>query len=127
MTTNNLDKTRLNEPMRYNRCGASGLKLPALSLGGWHHFSDRELARRLMVHAFERGITHFDLANNYGISPGSAQASVGDVLKSDLAAHRDEIIVSSKAGYEQLDDNLAALQDAPLSEDELRRIEAIVN
>ncbi len=65
------------ETMRFNRCGKSGLKLPALSLGGWHNFSDPQVARQLMIHAFDRGITHFDLANNYGIPPGSAEASAG--------------------------------------------------
>jgi L-glyceraldehyde 3-phosphate reductase len=88
--------------MRYNRCGRSGLKLPAVSLGLWHNFggvdvfeNDRAMARR----AFDLGITHFDLANNYGPPPGSAEETFGAILKKDLAPHRDELIISSKAGY----------------------------
>ncbi len=88
------------ETMRFNRCGKSGLKLPALSLGGWHNFSDPQVARQLMIHAFDRGITHFDLANNYGIPPGSAEASAGRVLSGDFASHRDELLISTKAGHE---------------------------
>jgi L-glyceraldehyde 3-phosphate reductase len=88
--------------MRYNRCGRSGLKLPAISLGLWHNFggvdifeTDRAMARR----AFDLGITHFDLANNYGPPPGSAEETFGLILQKDLKPYRDELIISSKAGY----------------------------
>lgn len=87
------------ERMSYRRCGRSGLKLPALSLGGWHNFQDHDTARRLMRRAFDLGITHFDFANNYGPPPGSAETNAGDILKKDFAAHRDELIVSTKAGF----------------------------
>jgi L-glyceraldehyde 3-phosphate reductase len=86
----------------YNRCGDSGLKLPAISLGLWHNFGDVddfENARRLIHTAFDSGITHFDLANNYGPPPGSAEANFGKILKKDLAPYRDELIISTKAGY----------------------------
>jgi L-glyceraldehyde 3-phosphate reductase len=92
--------------MRYNRCGRSGVKLPAVSLGLWHNFGDVddfENSRRMLLHAFDQGITHFDLANNYGPPPGSAESNFGKILRSDLAAHRDELIVSSKAGYTMWD------------------------
>lgn len=88
--------------MRYNRCGRSGLKLPAVSLGLWHNFggvdvfeNDRTMLRR----AFDAGITHFDLANNYGPPPGSAEETFGRLLAADFRPHRDELIISSKAGY----------------------------
>jgi L-glyceraldehyde 3-phosphate reductase len=87
----------------YRRCGRSGLKLPALSLGLWHNFGgvDRhENSRALVLRAFDLGITHFDLANNYGPPPGSAEKTFGRLLREDLAAHRDELIVSTKAGYD---------------------------
>jgi len=90
------------ETMTYNRCGNSGLKLPAISLGLWHNFGnvdDLETARQMLFTAFDHGITHFDLANNYGPPPGSAEANFGKILKSDLAAYRDELIISTKAGY----------------------------
>ncbi len=90
------------ETMRYNRSGRSGLHLPAVSLGLWHNFGgvDREEDARAMIHrAFDLGITHFDLANNYGPPPGSAEATFGRILHADLAAYRDELIISSKAGY----------------------------
>ncbi len=86
----------------YRRCGRSGLHLPKLSLGLWHNFGDPDPAenrRALILHAFDRGITHFDLANNYGPPPGSAETHFGQILRADLAAHRDELIVSTKAGY----------------------------
>jgi L-glyceraldehyde 3-phosphate reductase len=86
----------------YNRCGDSGLKLPAISLGLWHNFGDVddfENARRLIHTAFDSGITHFDLANNYGPPPGSAEKNFGKILKKDLAPYRDELIISTKAGY----------------------------
>ncbi|MCS3407741.1 L-glyceraldehyde 3-phosphate reductase [Serratia sp. AKBS12] len=88
--------------MEYRRCGRSGLKLPAISLGLWHNFGDNSLydnARNLVRRAFDLGITHFDLANNYGPPPGSAEAVFGRFLHADLRAYRDELIVSSKAGY----------------------------
>jgi len=90
------------DAMRYNRAGKSGLKLPAISLGLWHNFGgvDRpEDARTMILRAFDLGITHFDLANNYGPPPGSAESTFGRVLASDLRAHRDELVISSKAGY----------------------------
>ncbi len=88
--------------MIYNRCGRSGLKLPAISLGLWHNFGhvdDFENSRKIILHAFDAGITHFDLANNYGPPPGSAEENFGKVLKNDLSSHRDELIISTKAGY----------------------------
>ena len=90
------------EAMTYARCGRSGLKLPAISLGLWHNFGEvtpRDVGRRICTTAFDLGITHFDLANNYGPPPGSAETAFGEILRGDLAGHRDEIIVSTKAGY----------------------------
>ena len=90
------------DKMTYNRCGRSGLKLPAISLGLWHNFGGVdpfETARSLIHRAFDLGITHFDLANNYGPPPGSAEETFGRVLSQDMRAYRDEIAVSSKAGY----------------------------
>ncbi|HEX9372610.1 MAG TPA: L-glyceraldehyde 3-phosphate reductase [Roseiflexaceae bacterium] len=90
------------DTMLYNRCGRSGLKLPAISLGLWHNFGgvDRlEDARAMILRAFDLGITHFDLANNYGPPPGSAEEMFGQILRQDLAPYRDELIISSKAGY----------------------------
>ena len=98
----------------FRRCGRSGLKLPLISIGCWHNFggagtdaagnkdeaSTHDNARKMLHAAFDHGVTHFDLANNYGPPPGSAEARVGRILKSDFAAHRDELILSSKAGYE---------------------------
>jgi len=89
--------------MRYNRCGASGLLLPAVSLGLWNNFGhDRPLdsSRAIVRRAFDLGITHFDLANNYGPPYGSAETNFGLLMKQDLAPYRDELIVSSKAGYD---------------------------
>jgi L-glyceraldehyde 3-phosphate reductase len=89
--------------MTYNRCGRSGLRLPAISLGLWHNFggtSAEEDARAMIRRAFDLGITHFDLANNYGPPPGSAEETFGRVLASDLKGHRDELVISTKAGYE---------------------------
>ncbi|HUH77796.1 MAG TPA: L-glyceraldehyde 3-phosphate reductase [Devosia sp.] len=91
------------ETMRYNRCGRSGLKLPAISLGLWHNFGhDRphQLKRDLCRRAFDLGITHFDLANNYGPPPGSAEEAFGEILRTDFAGYRDQLIISSKAGYD---------------------------
>ncbi len=88
--------------MKYNRCGRSGLLLPAVSLGLWHNFGaidDLDNCRDMVLQAFDMGITHFDLANNYGPPPGSAEETFAKILKSDLAAHRDELIISTKAGY----------------------------
>jgi L-glyceraldehyde 3-phosphate reductase len=93
---------RRYQTMRYNRAGRSGLKLPAVSLGLWHNFGGVdvfETARALLFRAFDLGITHFDLANNYGPPPGSAEVTLGRVLKEDLRTHRDELVISSKAGY----------------------------
>ena len=88
--------------MDYRRCGRSGLKLPALSLGLWHNFGandDLANARDMVLRSFDAGLTHFDLANNYGPPPGSAEETFGRILHDDLAAHRDELIISTKAGY----------------------------
>jgi L-glyceraldehyde 3-phosphate reductase len=90
------------EQMTYARCGRSGLKLPQLSLGLWQNFGGStpyEHSREMLLRAFDCGITHFDLANNYGPPPGSAEENFGRVMQSDLRAHRDELIVSTKAGY----------------------------
>jgi L-glyceraldehyde 3-phosphate reductase len=92
--------------MKYNRCGRSGLLLPAISLGLWHNFgadADAENKRALCRRAFDLGVTHFDLANNYGPPPGSAETAFGEILRTDFAAHRDEIIISTKAGYHMWD------------------------
>ena len=88
--------------MPFQRCGNSGLKLPRLSLGLWHNFGDVDEidnARRLLRAAFDAGITHFDLANNYGPPPGSAERNFGRLLAEDFAPYRDELIISTKAGY----------------------------
>ncbi len=88
--------------MKYNRCGKSGLQLPAISLGLWHNFGDQTSlsnARKMLHTAFDLGITHFDLANNYGPPPGSAELNFGKLLAQDFRSHRDELIISSKAGY----------------------------
>ena len=90
------------QTMQYRRCGRSGLKLPAISLGLWHNFGgvDRfENARATLRRAFDVGITHFDLANNYGPPPGSAERNFGSILATDLSPYRDEIVISTKAGY----------------------------
>lgn len=90
------------DSMSYQRCGRSGLKLPAIALGLWHNFGgvdQFENARGMLIHAFDRGITHFDLANNYGPPPGSAEETFGKVLREDLGPYRDEMIISTKAGY----------------------------
>ncbi|WP_335873043.1 L-glyceraldehyde 3-phosphate reductase [Bacillus sp. 2205SS5-2] len=90
------------ESMIYNRCGKSGLKLPAISLGLWHNFGGEdafENGRSLVRKAFDLGITHFDLANNYGPPPGSAEENFGKILQKDFAGYRDELIISTKAGY----------------------------
>jgi len=90
------------ETMKYNRCGKSGLKLPAISLGLWHNFGGVDVfenGRAIVRRAFDLGITHFDLANNYGPPPGSAEENFGTILKKDFKPYRDELIISTKAGW----------------------------
>jgi L-glyceraldehyde 3-phosphate reductase len=90
------------EQMKYRRCGKSGIKLPEISLGLWHNFGhvDRfEVSRQIVLKAFDCGITHFDLANNYGPPPGSAEENFGRMMQNDLRPYRDEMIISTKAGY----------------------------
>ena len=92
--------------MEYNRCGNSGLKLPKVSLGLWHNFGDTsnlENMKALCFTAFDNGITQFDLANNYGPEPGSAEKNLGKILKEDLGAYRDELVITTKAGYKMWD------------------------
>jgi L-glyceraldehyde 3-phosphate reductase len=92
--------------MQYRRCGKSGIKLPAVSLGLWHNFGNVDVTenyRKILHLAFDSGITHFDLANNYGPPPGSAEENFGRILKEDFSAYRDELIISSKAGYTMWD------------------------
>ena len=92
------------ETMDYRRCGRSGLKLPLMSLGLWHNFGGIdtfENGRKIIHKAFDLGITHFDLANNYGPPPGSAEINFGRILAEDMARYRDELVISSKAGYLQ--------------------------
>lgn len=94
------------QKMVYRRCGASGLKLPAISLGLWHNFghdTPHETKRTICQTAFDNGINHFDLANNYGPPAGSAEEAFGEILRTDFAGYRDELIISSKAGYEMWD------------------------
>ena len=91
------------DAMLYKRCGASGLKLPAISLGFWHNFGDitpYDQMKALVLTAFDHGITHFDLANNYGPEPGAAEKNAGRLIRQYFAAHRDELVISTKAGYE---------------------------
>lgn len=91
------------DAMDYRRCGRSGLKLPAISLGLWHNFGaddDFSTARDMVLRSFDAGITHLDLANNYGPPPGSAEKTFGRILREDLAAYRDELVISTKAGYD---------------------------
>ncbi|MBM3073707.1 L-glyceraldehyde 3-phosphate reductase [Lelliottia sp. RWM.1] len=99
------DKNRY-QTMQYRRCGQSGLKLPAISLGLWHNFGDATLienSRQLLQRAFDLGITHFDLANNYGPPPGSAECNFGRIFQEDFQPWRDELIISTKAGYTMWD------------------------
>lgn len=94
--------TERYENMKYNRCGRSGLQLPAISLGLWHNFGGNDVfenGRAMVRRAFDLGITHFDLANNYGPPAGSAEETFGSILKKDFQPYRDEMIISSKAGY----------------------------
>ncbi len=98
----NAENARYDGRMNYARCGRSGLKLPEISLGFWHNFGDVDdlkVARSIMHRAFDAGITHFDFANNYGPPPGSAETNAGTILKQDFKQHRDELILSTKAGY----------------------------
>jgi L-glyceraldehyde 3-phosphate reductase len=91
------------DAMTYRRCGRSGLQLPAISLGLWNNFGEDkpiETQRAIIRRAFDRGVTHFDLANNYGPPPGAAEINFGRILREDLAAYRDELIISTKAGYD---------------------------
>ncbi len=95
--------SRYSNPGLYRRCGRSGLKLPLISLGLWHNFGGAdsyENARAIVRRAFDLGVTHFDLANNYGPPPGSAEENFGRMLRTDLVHHRDELIISTKAGYD---------------------------
>ena len=97
------DPARYDGAMRYRRCGRSGLDLPMLSLGFWHNFGDDrpfEAQRAIALRAFDLGVTHFDLANNYGPPYGSAEINAGRLLRTDLAPHRDELVVSTKAGWD---------------------------
>ena len=97
----NADDSRY-EKMTYNRCGKSGLKLPKVSLGFWHNFGSKDIFDNMVAMcrtAFDNGITHFDLANNYGPVPGSAEENLGKILKQDFLPYRDELVISSKAGY----------------------------
>ncbi|MEE1009532.1 MAG: aldo/keto reductase [Agathobacter sp.] len=105
MNSYTASEKRYND-MKYNRCGNSGLLLPAVSFGLWHNFglnNDFKNMKQLCFTAFDSGITHFDLANNYGPIPGTAEANFGKILNSDLKTHRDELIISTKAGYEMWD------------------------
>jgi L-glyceraldehyde 3-phosphate reductase len=91
------------ETMEYRRCGRSGIRLPAISLGLWHNFGGRNdfnTMKEILLNAFDLGITHFDLANNYGPPPGSAESNLKHILETELQSHRDELIISTKAGYD---------------------------
>jgi L-glyceraldehyde 3-phosphate reductase len=91
------------ETMKYRRCGKSGIKLPEISLGFWHNFGGADnykTGRDTVLTAFDAGVCHFDLANNYGPPPGSAEYTFGKIMRDDLGPYRDEIIVSTKAGYD---------------------------
>jgi len=101
-----LPSTARYQSMTYRRCGRSGLKLPAVSLGLWHNFGHVDVqsnCRKILHLAFDAGITHFDLANNYGPPPGSAEENFGRFLRTDFRSYRDELIISSKAGYKMWD------------------------
>ena len=96
------DSNRYQKKMQYRKCGNSGIKLSALSLGLWHNFGDVDVVdncKAILKTAFDNGITHFDLANNYGPPPGSAETNFGKILKEEFSGYRDEMIISSKAGY----------------------------
>ena len=97
------DKNRYDNGMQYERCGRSGVLLPKVSLGFWHNFGSvdpYERSREITHYAFDHGITHFDLANNYGPAPGSAEETLGRIIDDDLRPYRDELFISSKAGYD---------------------------
>ena len=97
------DENRYNCGMKYRRCGQSGILLPEISLGLWQNFGDTApfaRSREMILHAFDKGICHFDLANNYGPSYGSAEATFGQIMKTDLKPYRDELFISTKAGYD---------------------------
>jgi len=99
-------RDRYSHPEIYRRCGRSGIKLPLLSLGLWHNFGGTDSmqnSREMVLRAFDHGITHFDLANNYGPPPGSAETTFSFIVREDLASHRDELIISTKAGYDMWD------------------------
>ncbi len=99
--THNASEKRYDD-MIYNRCGNSGLLLPAISLGLWHNFGDvddQETAKQMILRSFDLGVTHFDLANNYGPSPGSAEENFGRIFREELSGYRNELIISTKAGY----------------------------
>jgi L-glyceraldehyde 3-phosphate reductase len=101
-TMNYLPNESRYQSMKYNRSGRSGLKLPAISLGLWHNFGGMDTfsnSRAMVLHAFDLGITHLDLANNYGPPPGSAEETFGQIMAKDLRPYRDELVISSKAGY----------------------------
>ena len=103
------------ETMQYNRCGKSGLLLPKVSLGLWHNFGsngDYDNMKAMCFTAFDHGITHFDLANNYGPEPGSAETNFGRILKEDLGAYRDEMLISTKAGFDMWDGPYASLDQS---------------
>ncbi len=103
MNDNYLANANRYQNMIYHRCGKSGLLLPAISLGFWHNFGGVDVfenARKMALRAFDLGITHFDLANNYGPPPGSAEENFGKIMKQDLHKYRDELIITSKAGWE---------------------------
>ena len=96
------ENNRYDNKMNYRRCGRSGIKLPEISLGLWHNFGGVDVlenGRAMLRYAFDQGITHFDLANNYGPPPGSAEENFGVIFKKDFQAYRDELIISTKAGY----------------------------
>ena len=115
------------EKMIYRRCGNSGLKLPAISLGLWHNFggdTPHELKRDLCRTAFDLGITHFDLANNYGPPAGAAEEAFGEILRTDFAAWRDELIVSSKAGYDMWQGPYGRMGQPKISDLVLRSVAA---
>lgn len=97
------DKERYSKGMIFRKAGNSGLKLPVISLGLWHNFGDRaplDRSREILLSAFDNGVTHFDLANNYGPSYGSAETTFGQIMSSDLRPYRDELLISTKAGYD---------------------------
>jgi L-glyceraldehyde 3-phosphate reductase len=106
MNMNYVPSSKRYASMIYNYCGKSGLKLPAISLGLWHNFGDVdnfENSRHILLSAFDSGVAHFDLANNYGPPPGSAEKNLGVILNNDLKNYRDELIISTKAGYKMWD------------------------